>query len=341
MTEKYNDYYVDKVVVITGAAGFIGSHLVDEVLAAGGRVVGLDNYLTGKAENLAAARTAGGERLEFIEVDLNNEAALLAALEQIVAKYGRIDNVYHFASPASPPLYQRYPTQTYLVNTIALHNILTFLRQRQPGARLLFAGTSETYGTPLEHPQKETYWGNVNPNGPRACYDESKRLGEAICGVFERDFDMDVRIVRIFNTYGPRMDLEDGRVLPQFIKQALAGVKLTIYGDGSQTRSYCYVSDLVRGILTFGAGASEQLRGQTINLGNPGEYTVLETAEIFNKLVGREGEDFEYFPLPKDDPTRRQPDITKAGELLGYAPEIDFPTGLARMWQSYQKESEG
>lgn len=327
------DFFRSKVVIVTGAAGFIGSHLCDELLKRGAKVVGLDNLITGNKSNLEEAQAS--ENFHFEEVDVNNEAATRKIFAQIQAKHGQIDLVLHFASPASPPLYQRYPTQTYLVNTLALHNILTWLKENQPEAKLLFAGTSEAYGTPLEHPQKETYWGNVNPNGLRSCYDEAKRLGETICGVFNRDFGMDTRIVRIFNTYGPRMDLNDGRILPQFIKEWLSGEKLTIYGDGAQTRSYCYVSDLVRGILAFAGGAAS-LRGETINLGNPREWTVLETGKLFNRLIERPEEDFEFLPLPKDDPTRRQPDISKAKELLDYAPEVEFEEGLKMMLESYR-----
>lgn len=329
-----DEFFRSKVVIVTGAAGFIGSHLCDKLLDLGAKVHGLDNLITGQENNLSEAKK--NRNFFFHQVDLNDEQATLAVLQKIHADSG-IDAVLHFASPASPPLYQRWPTQTYLVNTLALHNLLTWLKENAPASRLLFAGTSEVYGTPLEHPQKETYWGNVNPNGPRSCYDEAKRLGETICGVFYRDFDFDTRIVRIFNTYGPRMSLNDGRILPQFIKEYLANEKLTIYGDGSQTRSYCYIDDLVRGILTFLAAAD--LAGETINLGNPHEFTVLETAKIFNETVGRPDDDFQYLCLPKDDPTRRQPDITKAQKLLHYQPTVEFRTGLQLMIASYKKEN--
>ncbi|MDO5561311.1 MAG: SDR family NAD(P)-dependent oxidoreductase [bacterium] len=329
-----DEFFRSKVVIVTGAAGFIGSHLCDKLLELGAKVHGLDNLITGQESNLSEAKK--NQNFSFHQVDLNDEQATLAVLQKIQAEDG-LDAVLHFASPASPPLYQRWPTQTYLVNTLALHNLLTWLKENVPASRLLFAGTSEAYGTPLEHPQKETYWGNVNPNGPRSCYDEAKRLGETICGVFYRDFDFDTRIVRIFNTYGPRMSLADGRILPQFIKEYLANEKLTIYGDGSQTRSYCYIDDLVRGILTF--LAAPDLAGETINLGNPHEFTVLETAKIFNEAVGRPDDDFQYLCLPKDDPTRRQPDITKAQKLLQYRPTVEFRDGLKLMIASYKKEN--
>lgn len=328
------DWFQGKVILVTGAAGFIGSHLCDKLLRLGAKVVGVDNLVTGQETNLEWALAQ--ENFKFVRLDLNDETELKKTLGQIQAQHGRLDGVLHFASPASPPLYQKYPTQTYLVNTLALHNLLTWLKENQPQARLLFAGTSEAYGTPLEHPQKETYWGNVNPNGVRSCYDEAKRLGETICGVFYRDFGLDTRIVRIFNTYGPRMNLEDGRILPQFIKEYLAGEKLTVYGDGQQTRSYCYIDDLCRGILTF--LAVDDLVGETINLGNDGEFTVLQTAQLFNKMVGRAADEIEFQTLPKDDPTRRQPDLSKARQLLGYEPEVAFETGLQKMIQSYQEK---
>lgn len=326
------EFFKTKTIIVTGAAGFIGSHLCDKLLNLGAKVVGLDNLITGNKENLAAAEKS--ENFHFEEVDLNDEQAMVKIFTQIKSDFGKIDLVLHFASPASPPLYQKYPTQTYLVNTLALHNMLTWLKNNQPEARLLFAGTSEAYGTPLEHPQAETYWGNVNPNGIRSCYDEAKRLGETICGVFYRDFGLDTRIVRIFNTYGPRMALHDGRILPEFIKKWQAGEKITVYGNGSQTRSYCYISDLVTGILAF-AGGAEELKGETINLGNPREFTVLETAKIFNSLIGKPENEYEFLPLPKDDPTRRQPDISKARSLLQFEPKVAFEAGLKMMIESY------
>lgn len=328
-------FFTSKTVLVTGAAGFIGSHLCDKLLELGAQVIGLDNFVTGNENNLTQAKE--NERFQLAKVDLNDQEALLAQLGQLkLTDKGRNLIILHFASPASPPLYQKYPTETYLVNTLALHNLLAWMKDYAPAGRLLFAGTSEAYGNPLEHPQKETYWGNVNPNGPRSCYDEAKRLGETICGVFYRQFGLDTRIIRIFNTYGPRMDLNDGRVLPQFIKEYLAGENLTIYGDGSQTRSYCFVSDLVDGVLKFVASAD--LAGETINLGNPGEYTILETAQLFNETVDREPQLLEYLPLPTDDPVRRQPNIDKARRLLDWAPQVDFKTGLEMMINSYQNK---
>lgn len=322
------DYFQHKTVVVTGAAGFVGSHLCDAFLAAGAKVIGVDNLLTGSKQNISHLAT--NPQFEFIEANvINNPQSYLPAGVAI-------DLVLHFASPASPPCYQAYPVETYLVNSLATHHLLQYLKLHSPQARFLFASTSEVYGDPLEHPQKETYWGNVNPNGKRACYDEAKRLGETICGVHERDFGMDVRIVRIFNTFGPRMDINDGRVIPNFIKEALAGEKLTIYGDGSQTRSYCYVSDLVAGIMQL--AGEENLKGSTINLGNPGEFTIKETAqEIWKQIKGDTEPQFEFLPLPADDPTRRRPDISVAQQLLGWQPSIDFVTGLSDTIKYYKQ----
>ncbi len=331
---SFVDFFQSKTVVVTGAAGFIGSHLCDRLLTSGATVIGLDNLLTGNLENLTSAREHS--QFSFYQVDLCDSQATSTLLSQLIIDHPRLDLVLHFASPASPPSYQKYPVETYLVNTWALHNLLTFLRQHQPTSRLLFAGTSEAYGNPLEHPQSESYWGNVNPNGIRSCYDEAKRLGETICGVFFRDFAFDARIVRIFNTYGPRMDLADGRILPQFIRQYLTHEPLTVYGDGSQTRSYCFVDDLVTGILTF--AAAPDLAGETINLGNPREFTILETAQLFNQLTNQSVDNLTFLPLPQDDPLRRQPDISKAKNLLQWQPVVDFIVGLQKMLDFYTQK---
>jgi nucleoside-diphosphate-sugar epimerase len=237
--------------------------------------------------------------------------------------------ILHFASPASPPRYQAFPVETYLVNSLATHHLAQYIKHQAPTCRMVFASTSEVYGDPAEHPQSETYWGNVNPNGVRSCYDEAKRLGETICGVHHRDFGLDIRIVRIFNTYGPRMDPADGRIIPQFVTEALRQQPLSVYGDGQQTRSYCYVDDLVRGIIEF--ANREELAGVTVNLGNPEEYTVLETAEIIFELIRGHApteQEMSFRPLPKDDPVRRQPDISKAQQLLDWHPQTSFRQGL-------------
>lgn len=312
-------YFTDKTVLVTGAAGFIGSHLCDRLLALGARVVGVDNFMTGRRENLAHIES---EDFTFIEADVITQA------DSYLPEKLRFDAVLHFASPASPPRYQAEPVATYLVNTVGTHNLLQYLRSTNPQARFVFASTSEIYGDPLEHPQKESYWGNVNPNGERSCYDESKRMGETICGVHERDFKMDIRIVRIFNTYGPRMDPLDGRVIPNLINQALNQEAYTIFGDGSQTRSYCFIDDEVEGILRL--AAFEGLKGETINIGNADEYTVLQTvAEVHQVVRPEAGEPkLEYQKLPADDPTRRRPDISKAKKILEWEPQTSFQDGL-------------
>lgn len=317
--------FTGKTVLLTGAAGFIGSHLADRLLGLGTRVIGVDNFLTGRRQNLR--HLEGNPQFRLIAADVSTpvESYLPAELA------GQLDFVLHFASPASPPAYQAAPVATYLVNALGTHQLLTYLHSQAPQAKLLFASTSEVYGDPQVHPQVESYWGNVNPNGPRSCYDEAKRLGETICGVFQRDFGLDVRIVRIFNTYGPRMRYDDGRILPNFINQALAQEPLTVYGDGSQTRSYCFVDDLVEGILLF-AGGGPELAGQTINLGNPDEFTILQTAVLVQQLINGQAteSDIVHRDLPLDDPTRRKPDISRAAKLLSWQPTVDFRTGLAR-----------
>lgn len=314
------EYYRNKTVIVTGAAGFIGSHLCDRLLELGADVVGVDNLLTGRMANIK--HLDGHDSFRFIKADVVKDASsyLPADLEA--------DAIFHFASPASPPRYQENPVKTYLVNVVGTHNLLQYLRMKAPKARFLFASTSEVYGDPLEHPQKESYWGNVNPNGPRSCYDEAKRMGETICGVHANDLKMDVRIVRIFNTYGPRMDPEDGRIIPNIITQSLKDSEYSVYGDGQQTRSYCYVSDLVEGALRL--GAVQDAAGQTVNIGNDEEYTVLQTTEIIHKLSHESGSKpkLKHEPLPTDDPTRRKPDLSKAKELLEWEPQISFNEGL-------------
>jgi dTDP-glucose 4,6-dehydratase len=312
-----NKYFENKKVVVTGAAGFVGSHLCDQLLEFGADVIGVDNMITGREKNVE--HLIGNDSFTFINADVSQSP------EKYLADLDQIDLIFHFASPATPRRFKTWPVEIYSVNGFGTHYLLEFIKEKFPEARFVFAGTSEAYGDPLEHPQKETYWGNVNPNGPRSCYDVSKRMGETICGVFHRNFNIDTRIVRIFNTYGPRINPEDGRVIPDFVSQALRGQDLTVFGDGKQTRSFCYVSDLVEVILLY--AAADNLTGETINIGNPGEFTVLETAKTIIELIGSNSE-LVFQPLPQDDPKRRQPDISKAKQLLDWEPKIDFKAGL-------------
>ena len=309
------------VVLITGAAGFIGSYLVDAYLARGVEVIGIDNLATGSPSNLERAHK--DQRFSFIEADIARDAERTGELLQ--AGNVRPDLILHFASPASPKDYADLPLETMAANAAGTRTCLEVASKCN--ARFLFASTSESYGDPLEHPQKETYWGNVNPVGPRSCYDEAKRYGEALTMAYWRTRGVDARIARIFNTYGPRMRENDGCVVPNFIRQALAAEPLTIYGDGTQTRSFCYVDDLVDGIMRYGDAAS--LAGNVINLGNPKEFSILEFAKIVAEVAGVPLR-FGHARLPEDDPTRRCPDITKANALLGWQPKIELRDGVAK-----------
>lgn len=312
-------FYQGKTVVVTGAAGFIGSHLSDALLALGASVIGVDNFISGNARNIEHLKNTPA--FTFIQADVST------APDSYLPADRSIDLVFHFASPASPVGYQQHPVETYLVNSIGTHNLLQYLLEKAPTARFLYASTSESYGDPLEHPQKETYYGNVNPNGPRSMYDESKRLGETICGVHHTTFNMDVRIVRIFNTYGPRLDLNDGRVIPDFLRSLLADEAIVIHGDGSQTRSFCYVDDLVAGVLKL--MESDQANGETVNIGNPSEITVLELATQLAAIMGKTPK-FSFVNGRPDDPTRRCPDITKAKTLLSWEPAVSLAQGLEK-----------
>ena len=324
-----NSYFSQKTVVVTGAAGFLGSHLSDALLKRGARVIGIDNFITGRPRNIK--HLEGNADFQLIRADV------CADPSEYIPADCTPDCVLHLASPASPPRYQAHPIETYLVNSMGTHQLLQYLLRTAPEARFLYASTSEVYGNPEVHPQVESYWGNVNPNGVRSCYDEGKRLGETICGVHQRDFAMDVRMVRIFNTYGPRINPIDGRVIPQFVSQSLAGETLTIYGDGNQTRSYCYVSDLVEAILLLAEHPNAS--GKTLNIGNPDQYTILQTAEIIHEIINP-GTEFKvaYFPMPGDDPTRRQPDISAAQNFLGWSPQVSFAEGLAKTVEYFRSE---
>jgi dTDP-glucose 4,6-dehydratase len=296
-------------VLITGAAGFLGSHLSDRFLAEGHEVVGVDNLITGDSSNLAHLQH--DQRFRFSRQDVSR------ALEVD----GSVDGVLHFASPASPIDYLEHPIATLDVGSLGTRNALELARAR--GARFFMASTSEVYGDPLEHPQRETYWGNVNPIGPRSVYDEAKRFSEALTMAYHRQHGLDTRIVRIFNTYGPRMRARDGRVVSNFVVQALAGEPLTMYGDGSQSRSFCYVSDEVDGIYRlFMHGDAEPT-----NIGNPDEFTVRELADLVLELTGSKSK-IVARPLPIDDPKVRRPDITRAREMLGWSPRVPLREGL-------------
>ena len=296
-------------VLVTGGAGFLGSHLCDKLLAEGHEVLAMDNLITGDTDNIA--HLAGHERFTYVKHDVTN----------FIYVQGPVDAVLHFASPASPVDYLELPIQTLKVGSLGTHNALGLAKEK--GARFLLASTSEVYGDPLVHPQTEDYWGNVNPIGPRGVYDEAKRFAEAMTMAYHRHHGVDTRIVRIFNTYGPRMRVNDGRVVPNFIKQALQGMPLTVYGDGSQTRSFCYVSDLVEGIYRL--LMSDEV--EPVNIGNPKEMTILEFAQHINQLTGNLG-GIIFKPLPKDDPQQRQPDISKARRVLGWEPKVSLDEGL-------------
>jgi dTDP-glucose 4,6-dehydratase len=297
--------------LITGGAGFIGSHLCDRFLAEGHEVVAVDNFITGTPENIT--HLIGNPKFRLIGADISHPLKVP----------GKLDNVLHFASPASPVDYLEHPIPTLKVGALGTHNTLGIAKAH--GARYLLASTSEVYGDPLEHPQKESYWGNVNPVGIRGCYDEAKRFAESITMAYHRVHNIDTKIVRIFNTYGERMRLNDGRVLPNFMYQALRGEPLTVYGDGTQTRSFQYVSDLVEGVWRL----LHSEYHEPVNIGNPAEITILQFAEEVKKLAGATSE-IVFHPLPQDDPKVRQPDITRAKQLLGWEPKVGRAEGLKR-----------
>ena len=294
--------------LVSGAAGFIGSHLCDRLLADGHRVTGLDNLITGSRRNVA--HLDEDSHFQFLEQDVTQPIGL-----------GPFDQVWHLASLASPKEYLAHPIETLESGSTGTRNMLEVARR--DGARFLLSSTSECYGDPLEHPQAETYWGHVNPVGIRSCYDESKRYAEALTMAYHRSFGMRTNIARIFNTYGPRMALKDGRVVPAFLDQALRGEPLTVYGDGSQTRSFCYVADLVEGLVRLGSSEEHE----PVNLGNPVELTILEFADRIRRLLGS-NLDVVFRPLPEDDPRKRRPDISKAKRILGWEPKVSLEDGL-------------
>ena len=310
-----------KRVLITGAAGFLGSHLCDRFIKEGCYVIAMDNLITGRIENIE--HLIGNKNFHFVHHDVSN----------FVHVAGDLDYILHFASPASPIDYLKIPIQTLKVGSLGTHNLLGLAKAK--GARMLIASTSEVYGDPTVHPQPEDYWGNVNPIGPRGVYDEAKRFQEAITMAYHRYHNLETRIIRIFNTYGPRMRLNDGRVLPAFIGQALRGEDLTVFGDGSQTRSFCYVDDLVEGIYKLLLSDYSY----PVNVGNPDEITISQFAEEIIKLTGTTQKVI-YQDLPVDDPTQRQPNIDKAREILNWEPKVARAEGLKITFEYFKSLSE-
>ena len=303
--------------LVTGGAGFLGSHLCDALLAEGWSVVVVDNLITGRLSNIEHLRAE--PRFEFVKKNVS------APFDS-----GKVDYVFHFASPASPVDYMEHGIETLKAGSLGTFQSLEIAKKY--GAKYFISSTSECYGDPLEHPQKETYWGHVNPIGPRSVYDEAKRFGEAVTMAYRRYHNVDTHIARIFNTYGPRMQLNDGRVVPNFMRQAIRGEDLSVYGDGSQTRSFCYVSDEIDGFMRL-AKSDEHL---PVNIGNPDEFTILECAKTVLQVTGSKSH-IRYEALPQDDPRQRRPDITKARRLLGWEPKIDLGTGLRLSLEYFRK----
>ncbi|RDI70451.1 UDP-glucuronic acid decarboxylase family protein [Halopelagius longus] len=308
-----------KHAVVTGGAGFLGSHLVDDLLESGYRVTVLDNYGSGRPENLSHLED---ENLDLREHDVRDP----------FPEFDGVDTVYHMASRASPRDFESHAVEIALTNSQGTKNALECARRYD--AKTVIASTSEVYGNPEEHPQKESYNGNVNIRGPRAPYDESKRFSEALSIAYDQSYDMDIRTVRIFNTYGPRMRHDDGRVIPNFLSQALSGDDITVYGDGSQTRSFCYVTDLIGGIRKLAEAPASDVSGEVVNVGNTHEITIERLAEIVLDAVDTDSE-ITYLPLPKDDPEVRCPDISKARRLLGWEPEVPLEEGLDRTIEQF------
>ena len=305
-------------VLITGGAGFLGSHLCDLFISKGHEVIAMDNLITGDIRNIE--HLAGNDAFRFIKQDVT----------EYIYISDPIDAVLHFASPASPVDFKPFPIKILKVGALGTHKTLGLCRAK--GARFLLASTSEAYGDPLIHPQKEDYWGNVNPIGPRGCYDEAKRFAEAMTMAYHRQHGIETHIVRIFNTYGPRMRIDDGRVVPNFVSQALRGEPLTVYGDGSQTRSFCYYSDLIDGIYRLLMSDFVE----PVNIGNPTETTILDFAKLVSEMIGNKA-GIIFKPLPKNDPKLRRPDITRAREILGWEPKVDLATGMEQTIAYFRK----
>jgi len=308
-----------RTIVVTGGAGFLGSHLCERLLERGDNVICVDNFFTGRKDNVL--HLLSNPRFELIRHDIVHPIVLEA------------DQIYNLACPASPVAYQYNPIKTIKTSTVGVVNVLGLAKRCK--ARVLHASTSEVYGDPTIHPQTEDYWGNVNPLGPRSCYDEGKRVAESLCMNYHREHGLEVRIIRIFNTYGPRMDPNDGRVISNFITQALRGDPLTVYGNGQQTRSFCYVDDLIRGMMLL---MDQDAETGPVNVGNPGEYTMLQLAQEVLKAIPESPSEIRFEPLPQDDPKQRCPDITRARQLLSWSPTIDLPTGLSRTIDYYRTE---
>jgi nucleoside-diphosphate-sugar epimerase len=302
----------NKTIIVTGGAGFIGSHICDWLIDEGEKVICVDNLVTGKKDNIKLLLRH--PNFTFIEQDVSRGLKIA----------GPVDQIYHMSSPASPIDYQKLPIETMMVNSLGTKNMLDMANEKR--ARILLASTSEVYGDPEKHPQTEDYWGHVNPTGPRSCYDESKRFAEALAMSFNKMHYVDVKIARIFNTYGPRMRANDGRVIPNFVMQALKGNDITVYGDGSQTRSFCYITDMVDGLTRLmNSGKS----GEIVNMGNPDERKVVDVAKMIRDMTSSNSK-ITFHPLPKDDPARRKPDIERAKDKLGWEPRVGFEAGLKK-----------
>lgn len=313
-----------KKIAITGAAGFLGSHLVKSLVSKGHRVIGIDNLSTGKAENLK--EMVKNHLFSFIQFDVSDRSVLE------LPELDGVDEIYHLASPASPKFYQAAPFETIAVNTIGTQNMLELARRNN--AKILYTSTSEAYGDPEAHPQPESYRGNVNTWGPRACYDEAKRLGEVFCYEYFHRYNVQVKVARIFNTYSAGLRNDDGRVISNFVTQALTNTDITVYGDGSQTRSFCYVDDSIRGLELM--MEKDEATGEIINIGSPQEYSILEVAQMVKRLADSESK-ITFHPLPKDDPKVRRPVIEKARRILGWEPQIDLEQGLKLTINAYRE----